>query len=80
MKRRAFAIMPFAIGVLAFGFAAATPARADLAVVKFERLSPDTGVTAANAREALLDHVWVIRTSGAGAEQMPQRRTDAGSH
>jgi len=34
MKRMTFAA--FAIGVLTLGFAAATPARADFAVVKFE--------------------------------------------
>jgi hypothetical protein len=42
MKRLAFAV-----GVLAFGFAAATPARADFAVMKFElgfcRIWWDTG-------------------------------------
>jgi hypothetical protein len=36
MKRRTFAILAFAIGVWALGFTAATPARADYSVVKFE--------------------------------------------
>jgi hypothetical protein len=36
MKRTTFAVMAFAIAVLTLGFAAATPARANFSVVKFE--------------------------------------------
>jgi hypothetical protein len=49
MKRTTFAVMAFAIGVLTLGFAAATPARANFSVVKFEagycRIWWDSGAT-----------------------------------
>jgi hypothetical protein len=49
MKRRSFAYMAFAIGVLVLGLAATSPARANFSVVKFEagycRIWWDSGAT-----------------------------------
>ena len=49
MKRRSFANVAFAIGVLVLGFAAASPALANYSVVKFEagycRIWWDSGAT-----------------------------------
>jgi hypothetical protein len=67
MKRVAFVV-----GVLALGFAASTPARADFAVVKF-----DAGYCTRQSREAVaarpragVNLARIVRRAGVAAEQV----------